>query len=121
MPRAYSEDLRLRVIRAVEEEGMSARSAARRFGVSASTAVKWIAAFRRIGRTQAAKTGRPRGMKVEVHGDFIASLMDQPKTVTLAEVQAALLEQTGMYASQTLLWRFVREKGLTYKKNSPCQ
>ncbi len=36
MPRAYSQDLRERVIAAIEGE-MSARGAARRFGVTAST------------------------------------------------------------------------------------
>ncbi len=39
MPRPYSQDLRVRLIGAVEA-GASARLAARLFGVSASTAVK---------------------------------------------------------------------------------
>ncbi|KPH87057.1 putative transposase [Komagataeibacter intermedius AF2] len=34
MPKAYSQDLRDRVIDAVEKDGMSCRAAARRFGVS---------------------------------------------------------------------------------------
>ena len=40
MPRAYSQDLRDRVIDAVLVSGESRRSAARRFGVSESSAVK---------------------------------------------------------------------------------
>jgi hypothetical protein len=36
MPRAYAEDLRIRVVRAVDG-GMSARQAARAFAVAAST------------------------------------------------------------------------------------
>ncbi len=35
MVRAYSDDLRIRVVRAVEEGGISARSAGRRFGIRA--------------------------------------------------------------------------------------
>ena len=47
MPRAYSIDLRERVIRV--EAGMSCRQAARAFKVSASTAVKWVQHWRRTG------------------------------------------------------------------------
>jgi transposase len=42
MTAAYSQDLRNRVIDAVEKEGMSRRAAARRFGVSDSAAIKWL-------------------------------------------------------------------------------
>lgn len=39
MAKPLSPDLRLRIIRAVEEEGMSCRGAAGRFGVAPSTAI----------------------------------------------------------------------------------
>lgn len=42
MAGSYSQDLRDRVIDAVEREGMSRRAAAQRFGVSESAAVKWL-------------------------------------------------------------------------------
>jgi len=38
MPKPYSQDLRERVIEAVERGGMSCRAAARRYGVSESAA-----------------------------------------------------------------------------------
>ncbi len=41
MPRAYSKDLRVRVIGLVAV-GASAREATRQFEVSASTAIKWV-------------------------------------------------------------------------------
>jgi len=41
MARAYSQDLRDRVIKAVEA-GESARSSGRRFGVSEAAAIKWV-------------------------------------------------------------------------------
>jgi putative transposase len=40
MVRPYSEDLRARVIAAVEEDGLSRREAARRFRVSESSAIQ---------------------------------------------------------------------------------
>ena len=120
MVRAYSEDLRLRVIRAVEDDGESARGSGRRFGVSESCAVKWVDRFRREGTVSARKTGRPRGLKVDVHRDFLIALMKDRDT-TLDELRSALLEQRGMSASRVLLWRFVRNEGLTFKKNPARQ
>ena len=120
MVRAYSEDLRIRVIRAVEEDGESARSSGRRFGVSESCAVKWVGRFRREGSVSARKTGRPRGLKVEAHRDFLIALMKDRDT-TLDELRSALLEERGMSASRVLLWRFVRNEGLTFKKNAARQ
>lgn len=54
MVRAYSIDLPERVLGAVLNEGMSARGAAARFGISESSAIKWVkryrqATWRRIG------------------------------------------------------------------------
>jgi len=57
MPRAYSSDLRIRVIRAVEG-GLSARAAARRLGVGESTATAWVGRWRR-SRTITMMTRRP--------------------------------------------------------------
>ena len=39
-------DLRKRVISAVTEDGMSCRAAARRFGVSFASAIRWVASLR---------------------------------------------------------------------------
>ena len=64
MAPAYSEDLRIRVIRSVEEDGESARGAGRRFGISESSAVTGVGRFRREGSVAAKKTGRPRGWTV---------------------------------------------------------
>jgi transposase len=50
MTRAYSSDLRERVIGAVAG-GLSARSVAKVFAVSASSAIKWVQQWRIDGRT----------------------------------------------------------------------
>ena len=50
MAQYLSEDLRIRVIGAVEG-GMSRNAAARRFGVSIASAVRWMDAYLRSGRT----------------------------------------------------------------------
>jgi putative transposase len=43
MPKPYSQDLRDRVIDAVERGEMSRRAAARRYEISESVAIKWLA------------------------------------------------------------------------------
>jgi transposase len=45
MARAYSQDLRIRLVHYVG--GVSARAAAKVFGVSASAAIKWMQRWRR--------------------------------------------------------------------------
>jgi putative transposase len=42
MAKPYSLDLRERVVKAVAEQGLSRRQAAQRFGVGASTVIKWM-------------------------------------------------------------------------------
>jgi putative transposase len=42
MARPYSMDLRERVVRAVEREGLSRREAADRFGIGIKTAIDWV-------------------------------------------------------------------------------
>lgn len=120
MSRAYSEDLRQRVVSAVVEEGMSASAAARRFGVARSTAIIWLQRFRREGTVSPRPVGRPKGMKVAAYKEFILARM-KDKDTTLDGLQAALWEEYGIYASRTLLHRFVRETGLSFKKNRTRQ
>jgi transposase len=52
MARTLSEDLRSRLITAVEG-GLSRRAAADRFGVAAATAVRWVRDWHATGATRA--------------------------------------------------------------------
>ena len=49
MPKAYSQDLRDRVIEAVERGEMSRRAAARRYEIGESVAIKWLERLERDG------------------------------------------------------------------------
>lgn len=60
MAQYLSEDLRIRVIRAVEG-GMSRNAAARHFGVSIASAVRWMDVYLRTGRTARFPDGCHRG------------------------------------------------------------
>jgi transposase len=88
MPKAYSADMRGRVIAEVEG-GASRREAAEEFEVSASTAIIWVKCFRETGRCAA----KPRGGSIsplEQHADFLLGLIEQQPDLTLDEVVLAM-------------------------------
>ena len=70
MPKACSNELRERVIKAVEM-GASRREAAERFDVSASSAVKWLQRWRDSGSAAA----KPRGGGVSPLEKFAAQIL----------------------------------------------
>ncbi len=114
MPKAYSEDMRSRVI-ALVEGGESRREAAEHYEVSASTAVKWVKCFRETGRCRA----KPRGGSVsplEQHADFLLGLVDEQPDLTLDEV-VSVMRRHKIAGSRTAVWRFFQRHKITFKKS----
>ena len=114
MPKAYSGDLRERVIEAVEQEGASRREAAERFGVSASSGVKWLQRWHETGSAEA----KPRGGSVsplDKHATLILELIAEQPDLTLKETLAELLKRR-IRTSQSALSRFFGRHGVTFKK-----
>ena len=64
MTRPYSNDLRERVVGAVERGEMSRRQAAAHYGVGISTAIRWVQRLRRTGNVRAGKIGGYRPKKL---------------------------------------------------------
>ena len=62
MAKPLSMDVRERVVTAVLTDGMSARGAAARFGVSESSAIKWVRRHRETGSAAPSRIGgyKPR-------------------------------------------------------------
>ena len=105
MPKAYSADMRERVIAEVEG-GASRREAAEEFEVSASTAIIWVKCFRETGRCAA----KPRGGSIsplEKHSDFLLGLIEQQPDLTLDEVVLAMRNHK-IPGSRTAVWRFFK-------------
>lgn len=67
MARAYSQDLRERVIAAAAaaEAGLPARHAADRFGIGIATAIVWVRRARETGERMARPQGQPRRSKLD--------------------------------------------------------
>lgn len=119
MTRPLSNDLRQRVIRAVEG-GLSCRTAAARFGIAPSTAIKWMERYRRLGRVEPRPLGGDRrSHRVEAYADELMSLIDKRPDITLEEMATHLDETHGAAFSLSTIWRLLDRRGLTFKKNRP--
>lgn len=116
MGRAYSQDLRDRVIDAVTLGGMSCRAAARRFGVSDSSAIKWLQRYRKTGQRRPLGTGGHRPSVLAPHRDFLAALRVEQPDITLAALCLRLAAERGVKADTGMMSRFFRRQGITVKK-----
>ena len=115
MGRAYSADLRGRVIDAVAT-GASARGAAARFGVGVATAVRWARRWRETGERTARRQGHPRRSKLDKHEAFLLDLIADEVDVTLEEMRRRLADERGVWAGIGTIWRFFDRRGITVKK-----
>lgn len=114
MVRAYSMDLRERVLAAVIDEGMSARGAAARFGISDSSAIKWVQRHRRTGSVAPGQIGghKPRLLA----GELREWLLDRTKTDFTLRGLVVELAERGVKVDYVQVWRFAHAEGLSFKK-----
>jgi transposase len=116
MAGAYSQDLRDRVIDAVIGGKMSRRGAAARFGVSLSSAIKWVQRFERTGSRRAARMGGYKRVKMEPHRVFLEAARAERPDITLRALCQRLLAERGVKADTSMMSRFFRRIGVTLKK-----
>ena len=115
MSKALSVDLRERVVAAVAA-GASCRAAAARFGVSASSAIRWAALAREAGSVAPGPVGGDRcSARFEAHAALILQLVDRKSDITLKEIRGELAK-AGVAAGIGTLWRFFDRRRMTWKK-----
>jgi transposase len=120
MAKSLSEDLRIRLVEAVEA-GASRRQAAARFGVSISSAIRWVRGWRERGEVRAKKQGGDRRSKhIEAEAGFLLAQIEQTPDMTLAELREMLRER-GVPVGIGTLWRFFERRGISFKKNRARQ
>ena len=116
MARAYSQDLRDRVIDAALA-GLPARQAAVRFGVGIATAIVWVRRARQTGERTARPQGQPRRSKLDPHRALVLGLIEAKDDISLVEMQERLERERGLRASVGTIWTFLDRAGLTFKKS----
>lgn len=113
---AYSEDLRARVLAAVDRGGR-VYEVAPLFQVSVSYIYKALARRRGTGLSTALPMlGRP-GRKLDKHVDALAAHIAANPDATLAELVAWSARERGVTVCVATMWAAVEALGLTLKKN----
>ena len=118
--RAYSEDLRERIVQAVDA-GMSKSAAAHLFEVSLNSVKRYVTLKHSTGHL----TPKPRpGQKANISGEKVEILREQIRAkpdATLAQ-QAEQWEQTeGVKLSRSTFSRTLKRYKISYKKKSKSQ
>ena len=115
MAKALSNDLRQRVIEVIDG-GLSCRQAAERFGVSASSAIRWLDRLKKQGNVAAKRQGGDRKSgRIEAEASFLLGEVAETPDITLVELQEKL-QVRGVSAGIGTLWRFFDRRRITHKK-----
>jgi transposase len=116
MPKPFSQDLRDRVIDAVQRGELSRRAAARRYEISESIAIKWLERVERDGSREPVGHGGHRASKLMPHREFLEAARAEKSDVTLQALCDRLLSERGAKADTSMMCRFFRRIGVTFKK-----
>jgi transposase len=119
MARAYSLDLRERVVAAVAA-GASCRSVAATFKVSVASVVKWSQRYRATGSAAARKVGGRRPYALAGEREWLLGRLAVQPDITLRALGAELAAR-GIKVSHFAVWHFFVHEGITFKKKSARQ
>ena len=114
MARAYSHDLRDRVVAAVTI-GQSCRAVAATFKVSVASVVKWSQRFRATGSVAARPMGGNRPYALASERDWLLGRVAAEPDATLRALLAELAER-GIKVSYYAVWHFFEHEGISFKK-----
>ena len=116
MAKPYSEDLRARVIGAIED-GATIPEAAEQCGVSISSVVRFLRLHRETGSVSAARFGGYKGFALAAHEDLVRQLVAEQPDMTLAELETRLAKKK-ITVGKSSISRYLHHLKLLYKKKS---
>jgi transposase len=116
MARAYSLDLRERVVAAVAA-GASCRKVAETYRVSVASVVKWSLRFRTTGSAAAKRMGGNQPRSLAAERVWLLGRLAATPDLTLRALVVELGER-GVVTSYGSVWRIVHDAGISFKKNS---
>jgi transposase len=109
MSKAYSADIRMRVIARVEG-GASRREAAEQLDISPSAAVKWVKCFHETGSCAATPRGGSTS-PLEAHAPWLLTLIEEQSDLTVSA-----MHKHGIAGSRTAVWSFFERHTISFKK-----
>lgn len=116
--KAYSLDLRSRIVKTYESETISQRALAKRFCVATSFVQKILKQYRETGSLEAKPHGGGTPAKLSLEHELIlAELVAAQNDATLVELAQRLAERTQVSVSPATISRTVLRLKLTRKKN----
>jgi transposase len=116
MAKPYSEDLRKRVVEAIDD-GATIPEAAEQCGVSISSVVRFLRLSRDTGSVSAAKFGGYKEFALAAHEELVRSLIEEQPDITLAELEARLAKKN-ILVGKSSISRFLNHLKLSFKKKS---
>lgn len=119
MARPYSDDLRERVVAAVQS-GQTCRAVAETFGVSVASVVKWSQRSRATGSAAAKPMGGHRPLVLADEQDWLLARIAQEPHITTRSLALELAER-GIIVSHVTVWNLLRRQNQTFKKKRARQ
>ncbi len=119
MARAYSNDLRRKVLQAYASGETSCQKVGDRFGVSHGYVNSIHRQYLRTGkmdRVPQSRNGRPSRLTPEIRDKMRAWIAVRPD-LTLAELQTRLAEELSLHVSTAQIWLVLKAMGLRLKKS----
>ena len=117
MTAPLSQDLRERIVQAVEG-GSTIRRAARRFAVSASAAIKLMQRVRQTGSLAPAQMGGYRRPLLEKHADELRAIVSRQAGITLKEMRDVLHARGIAVKALSTIANMLHRLGLSHKKRA---
>ncbi len=114
MAKPYSEDLRERVVAAVEGS-LSRQQAVALFDLGISTVVHWVRRFRETGSVAAKAMGGDYRSRLTTQRAWLLERIEAEPDLTLEELRDELKER-GVSVGYGTVWRFCAREDITVKK-----
>jgi transposase len=114
--KAYSEDLRRKVVEAVEQRGMGKSEAARSFGLSLSSVKRYVAKAREGTSLSPRKHPGPRPKLDERARKLLEADVEKRPALTLRERCRFVEQLAGVKVSESTLSRLLRRMGFSPKE-----
>jgi transposase len=117
--KAYSVDLRQKVIDAYNQQEGSQRQLAKRFRVSLTFIENLLKRYRTDGTVEPRAHGGGQGAKLSQEQEaVVATLVEENNDAILVELCDQLEQRVGVRISRATMGRYVQKLKLTRKKNS---